>query len=218
MKILYLEDDTDLAATIQEYLESKGFEVIVVYDGKEALSKSYEESFDIFIFDVKVPKLSGFELLKNLRQADIDTPTIFTTSLNSIENLSEGYTCGADDYLKKPFSLEELYLRIQDLLKREYKSIDNIIKIDKNILFDTNAQKVKIGEDIFDLNNKETQLLKLLIKNKNHCVLFDNIFDTVWSFENIHCEQSLRTYIKNLRKVLGKEKIVSIKKQGYMFV
>jgi DNA-binding response OmpR family regulator len=218
MKILYLEDDTDLAATIQEYLESKGFEVIVVYDGKEALAKSYEESFDIFIFDVKVPKLSGFELLKNLRQADIDTPTIFTTSLNSIENLSEGYTCGADDYLKKPFSLEELYLRIQALLKREYKSIDNIIKIDKNILFDTNAQKVKIGEDIFDLNNKETQLLKLLIKNKNHCVLFDNIFDTVWSFENIHSEQSLRTYIKNLRKVLGKEKIVSIKKQGYMFV
>jgi DNA-binding response OmpR family regulator len=218
MKILYLEDDTDLAATIQEYLESRGFEVVVVYDGKEALVKSYEQSFDIFIFDVKVPKLSGFELLKSLREADIDTPTIFTTSLNSIENLSEGYTCGADDYLKKPFSLEELYLRIQALLKREYKSINNIIKINKNMFFDTNAQKIKIKNNIFDLNNKETQLLKLLIKNKNHCVPFDNIFDTVWSFENMHSEQSLRTYIKNLRKIVGKEKIVSIKKQGYMFV
>jgi len=218
MKILYLENDTDLATTIQEYLESKGFEVVVVYDGEEALVKSYEENFDIFIFDVKVPKLSGFELLKNLREADIDTPTIFTTSLNSIEDLSKGYNCGADDYLKKPFSLEELYLRIQALLKREYKSIDNIIKIDDNMFFDTNAQQVKINDDIYDLNNKETKLLKLLIKNRNHCVSFDIIFDTVWSFENIHSEQSLRTYIKNLRKIVGKNRIVSIKKQGYMFV
>lgn len=218
MKILYLEDDTDLAATIEEFLQSKGFDVVVVYDGKEALEKSYEQNFDIFIFDVKVPKLSGFELLANLREANINTPTIFTTSLNSIDDLSQGYTCGADDYLKKPFSLEELYLRIQALLKREYKSIDNIIQIDKDTIFDTNAQQVKINEEIFDLNNKETQLLKLLIKNRSHCVLFDIIFETVWSYEHMHSEQSLRTYIKNLRKIVGKEKIVSIKKQGYMFV
>lgn len=218
MKILYLEDDTDLADTIEEFLEDKGFEVVVVHDGEQALEVSFNKNFDLFIFDIQVPKLNGFELLKNLRAANINTPTIFTTSLNRIEDLSKGYSVGADDYLKKPFLLEELYLRIQALLKREYKSIENIIQIDENIKFDTNLQQVKIDENTFDLNNKECQLLKLLAKNKNHCVSFEIIFETVWSFEDIHSEQSLRTYIKNLRKILGKEKIVSIKKQGYMLV
>lgn len=218
MKILYLEDDTDLADTIAEFLEDKGFEVVVVYDGEEALEASFSKSFDLFIFDIQVPKLNGFELLENLRAANIDTPAIFTTSLYRIEDLSKGYNVGADDYLKKPFLLEELYLRIQALLKREYKSSENIIQIDENIKFDTNLQQVKIDENLFDLNNKESQLLKLLAKNKNHCVTFEMIFETVWSFEDIHSEQSLRTYIKNLRKILGKEKIVSIKKQGYMLV
>jgi DNA-binding response OmpR family regulator len=218
MKILYLEDDTDLAETIEEFLEDKGFEVVVVHDGEEALEISFNKNFDLFIFDIQVPKLNGFELLENLRATNINTPTIFTTSLNRIEDLSKGYSVGADDYLKKPFLLEELYLRIQALLKREYKSIENIIQIDENIKFDTNLQQVKIDENTFDLNNKESQLLKLLAKNKNHCVSFEIIFETVWSFEDIHSEQSLRTYIKNLRKILGKEKIVSIKKQGYMLV
>ena len=218
MRILYLEDDTDLADTIEEFLQDKGFEVVVVHDGNEALEASFNESFDLFIFDIQVPKLNGFELLKSLREANIDTPTIFTTSLSSIEDLSKGYTIGADDYLKKPFLLQELYLRIQALLKREYKSVDNIIKIDNDISLDTNLQQVQIDKKFFDLNNKETQLLKLLTRNKNHCVSFENIFETVWSFEDIHSEQSLRTYIKNLRKIIGKEKIVSIKKQGYMLV
>lgn len=218
MKILYLEDDTDLADTIEEFLEDKGFEVVVVQNGEEALEVSFNRNFDLFIFDIQVPKLNGFELLENLRAANINTPTIFTTSLNRIEDLSKGYSVGADDYLKKPFLLEELYLRIQALLKREYKSVENIIQIDENIKFDTNQQQIKINEESFSLNNKECQLLKLLAKNKKHCVSFEIIFETVWSFEDIHSEQSLRTYIKNLRKILGKEKIVSIKKQGYMLV
>jgi two-component system, OmpR family, response regulator len=216
MKLLYLEDDTDLAETIKEFLEDKGFKVVLVHDGEEALEVSFNENFDLFIFDIQVPKLNGFELLKNLRAANIDTPAIFTTSLNTIEDLSKGYNSGADDYIKKPFLLEELYLRIKALLKREYKSVENIIQIDENIKLDTNLQQVIIDENTFDLNNKETQLLKLLAKNKKHCVSFEIIFETVWSFEDIHSEQSLRTYIKNLRKILGKEKIVSIKKQGYM--
>ena len=218
MKILCLEDDTDLADTIKEFLEDKGFEVSVVYDGESALEVSFENNFDLFILDIQVPRINGFEVLEKLRAANINTPTIFTTSLNTIEDLSKGYSIGADDYLKKPFLLKELYLRIQALLKREYKSVENIIQIDTNISFDTNLQQVKMNGEIFDLNNKESQLLKLLSKNKNHCVSFEIIFETVWSFENIHSEQSLRTYIKNIRKIIGKEKIVSIKKQGYMLV
>lgn len=218
MKILYLEDDIDLAQTIKEFLEENNFEVSLAYDGQEALDFSFMNNFDLFIFDVRVPKINGFELLKSLRDANIQTPTIFTTSLNEIEDLSKGYDCGADDYLKKPFLLEELLLRIKALLKREYQTSNNTIKIEENIIFNTNSQELKIENNLFKLNHKEAQLLKLLLKNRNSCVNFETIFQTVWSFENIHSELSLRSYIKNLRKFFGKERIVSIKKQGYMFV
>ncbi len=218
MKILYLEDDIDLAQTIKEFLEENNFEVSLAYDGQEALDFSFMNNFDLFIFDVRVPKINGFELLKSLRDANIQTPTIFTTSLNEIEDLSKGYDCGADDYLKKPFLLEELLLRIKALLKREYQTSNNTIKIEENIIFNTNSQELKIENNLFKLNYKEAQLLKLLLKNRNSCVSFETIFQTVWSFENIHSELSLRSYIKNLRKFFGKERIVSIKKQGYMFV
>lgn len=217
MKILYLEDDLDLSQTIKEFLEENDFEVTLAYDGQEALEISYKSNFDLFIFDVRVPKINGFELLKNLREANIQTATIFTTSLNEIEDLSKGYDCGADDYLKKPFLLEELLLRIKALLKREYQSVSNIIKIDENIYFDTNLQEVKIKNEVFKLKFKESELLKLLVKNRNFCVTFETIFQTVWSFENIHSDLSLRTYIKSLRKIFGKDRVVSIKKQGYIF-
>lgn len=218
MKILYLEDDLDLSQTIKEFLEENNFEVTLAYDGQEALDFSFQSSFDLFIFDVRVPKINGFELLKNLREANIQTPTIFTTSLNEIEDLSKGYDCGADDYLKKPFLLEELLLRIKALLKREYQAVSNIIKIEEEIYFDTNLQEVKIKDELFKLKYKESELLKLLVKNRNSCVTFETIFQTVWSFENIHSDLSLRTYIKSLRRIFGKDRVVSIKKQGYMFV
>ena len=218
MKILYLEDDLDLSATIEEFLRDEDYEVVAVYDGDEALEVLYKQNFDLLILDVQVPKINGFELLQNLRDANIQTPAIFTTSLNSIEDLSKGYSVGADDYIKKPFLLKELHLRIEALLKREYKSQEYIIKIDKNTTFDINLQQIQIGDKQYILNHKENELLKLLVKNKNSCVLFETIFETVWSYDETHNEQSLRTYIKNLRKIVGKNKIVSIKKQGYIFV
>lgn len=157
-------------------------------------------------------------MLKYLREANINTPTIFTTSLNSIEDLSKGYDLGADDYLRKPFALKELLFRVKALLKREYQMSDNIIKIDDNIKYNTNIQELNNNGDIYTLNQKEHNLLILLIKHKNSCVSFEEIFESVWSFSQTHSPQSLRTYIKNLRKYLGKEKIQSIKKQGYMLV
>lgn len=218
MKILYLEDDFALRQTIQEFLEDQEFEVTVVKDGEEALEILYKQNFDLLLLDVQVPKLDGFKLLELLRESNITTPTIFTTSLNSIDDLSTGYEIGADDYIKKPFELKELLLRIKALLKREYHLENNLIKINDEITFDINTHILSIKNEKHTLNPKETQLLKLLYKNKNSCVTFDMIFETVWSFEEENNYESLRTYIKNLRKLLGKEKIQNIKKQGYMFV
>jgi len=136
MKILYLEDDVALSATIEEFLTDQGYDVVTAFSGNDVLEYSYDEVFDLFIFDVQVPKIDGFELLKSLREAGITTPTIFTTSRSSIDDLTTGYDVGADDYLKKPFELQELLLRVKALIKREYKNTQDIIAIDDTISYD----------------------------------------------------------------------------------
>ncbi|MFZ9659922.1 MAG: response regulator transcription factor [Arcobacteraceae bacterium] len=218
MKILYLEDDFNLAQTVEEFLTSEGFDVVCVHDGDEALELLYKNNFDLLLLDVQVPNINGFEILKLLRDADVKTPAIFTTSRNTIDDLSHGYSVGADDYLKKPFALKELILRIKAILKREYHGTYESIIINNEILFNTNTQCITKNNIKHEINNKESELLKLLLKNKNKCVDFEVIFENVWSYDSTHSEQSLRTYIKNLRKILGKDMILSIKTKGYMLV
>ncbi len=218
MKILYLEDDINLSQTVEEYLLDEGFEVSSAYDGEEALEKIYNAKFDLLILDVNVPKINGFDLLKELRDADIDTPAIFTTSLNGIDDLSDGYLAGADDYVKKPFVLKELLFRIQALLKREYNSKGLFVNLTKNVSFNIDTNELISNGIKILINPKEALLLKLLIKNKNRCVSFEDIYQNVWSYDETPSEMSLRTYIKNLRKYISKENIISIKKVGYKLV
>jgi DNA-binding response OmpR family regulator len=192
--------------------------VICAYNSDEANEVLYNQNFDLLLFDVNVPTVSGFELLKDLRDANVTTPAIFITSLSSVEDLEKGFECGADDYIRKPFALKELLIRINSIIKREYKASNDIININENTTFNTKTQIIKIDNIENSINNKETELLKLLIKNENQIVPFETIYETVWSFNENYSETSLRTYIKNLRKILGKDSIKSIKKQGYMFV
>lgn len=218
MKILYLEDDINLSQTIKEFLSDEGFDVTCVYDGEEALQEIYSSNFDVLLLDVNVPHINGFKLLKELRAAKITTPAIFITSLNGIDDLSMGYHSGADDYIKKPFELKELLLRINALLRREYKTQESIIQIAQNIEFNIHSDELKKDDKTVTLKNKESLLLKLLLKHKNECVGFDEIYQNVWNFDEEHSYMSLRTYIKELRKRLGKERIQSIKKLGYKLV
>lgn len=218
MKILYLEDDLNLSQTVEEYLLEQGFEVVCVYDGVEALEHIYNSNFDFFLLDVSVPKIDGFELLKELREAKINTPAIFITSLNAIDDLSKGYNCGADDYIKKPFVLKELLFRINALLKREYKTKHKLINITQDIEFNMYTNELIKNSQKVALNQKEHLLLKLLLKHKEECVSFEEIYQNVWQFNETHSYMSLRTYIKNLRKHIGKEHILSIKNIGYKLV
>ena len=119
-KILLLEDDLNLSDTVCDYLEEKGFEVICVYDGEEALSSIYENRFDLLLLDVNVPIKNGFQVLKEIRKDGNNTPAIYITSLNSVDSLEQGYSSGCDDYIRKPFELKELLIRIQTILKREF--------------------------------------------------------------------------------------------------
>ena len=165
-----------------------------------------------------VPSINGFKLLKSLRDANIQTPAIFTTSLSGIDNLTNGYDSGADDYIKKPFVLKELLMRTKALLKREFKTSNSELEISDNILFNTHTNELVIDNKLVQIHQKELLLLKLLLKHKNESVSFETIYQNVWSFDETHSEMSIRTYIKNLRKYLGKEKILSIKKVGYTLV
>ena len=119
-KILLLEDDINLSETIEEFLYDEGYEVVCVYDGISAEEKIYEQKFDLLLLDVNVPGINGFELLKKIREEGNETPAIFITSLNSTDDLSSGYESGCDDYIRKPFALKELLLRVQTILKRGF--------------------------------------------------------------------------------------------------
>lgn len=214
-KILLLEDDLNLNETIKEYLEDEGFEVDAAYDSDEAFEKIYENSYDILLLDVMVPGENGFEILKKIEK---EIPTIFITSLNSVEDLEKGYESGCDDYIRKPFALKELKLRVETLLKREFETKDDLVKIDKDLYFDLKNLELYKNKNVVSLKPKEKKLLKLFLKNKNRSISHEQIYNTLWDYEETPSDTSLRTYIKNLRKILGKDKIVSIKKHGYRFI
>ncbi len=217
-RVLLLEDDLSLSQTIIDYLEDEGFEAIPVYDADEAQAIIYEKKFDIFLFDVNVPVLNGFELLKLIRKQNNLTPCIFITSLNSMNNLEEGFSSGCDDYIRKPFALKELLLRVQTILKKEFSKKHTIISFYKDFTFDTRSNELKENKILVDLHYKELKLLKLFLQCEDELVSHNKIYNYLWDYDEQHSNSSLRTYIKNLRKILGKEKIVSLKKLGYRFI
>lgn len=216
-KLLLLEDDLTLSETVIDYFEEQGFDVLPAYDGQEAIELVYENSFDLLLLDVNVPELNGFEVLQKLREEENNTPAIFITSLNSMESLEEGFSSGCDDYIRKPFELKELLLRVQTIIKREYSNKTDVKKICENIEFDLISNELKKDGETVKLNLKELKLLKLFLQHPNELLVHDRIYDNVWEYDEEYSDNSLRTYIKNLRKILGKDKIVSLKKLGYRF-
>lgn len=216
-KILLLEDDLTLNETISDYFVELGFEIISAYDGEEALSYIYESNFDLLLLDINVPNKNGFEVLKEIRDQGNKTPAIYVTSLNSIDSLEKGFNSGCDDYIRKPFELKELFLRVNTILKRELSNRNEIILIDENISYNPISNELKKdGQDI-KLNLKELKLFKLFLQHPNELLSHEKIYDYVWEYDEDYSDNSLRTYIKNLRKILGKDKIVSLKKLGYRF-
>ena len=216
-KILLLEDDLNLSETVAEYFDEQGFEVVCVYDGDDAIASIYENHFDLLLLDVNVPNKNGFDVLKEIRAQNNNVPAIFTTSLNSMNSLEEGYISGCDDYIRKPFELRELLFRVQTILKREFSQKSDVINITENITFNSISNELKNNNEEIKLNLKELKLLKFFLQHPNELLSHDRIYDHVWDYDEEYSDNSLRTYIKNLRKILGKDKIVSLKKLGYRF-
>jgi len=217
-KILLLEDDSNLNDTVTEFLEEQGHEVVSTYDGYEAQEKLYESKYDLLLLDVNTPGINGFDLLAEARAGDVVAPAIFITSLDSVEDLEKGYESGCDDYIRKPFALKELKIRVETLLKRGFfHEPKDLIEISDTISYDINNNELIIDGNEVSLGHKESMLLKLFMKNEGEVIAHERIYKHLWDYDEEPSDTALRTYIKNLRKMIGKERIVSIKKQGYKF-
>ncbi|MCT7578839.1 response regulator transcription factor [Aliarcobacter butzleri] len=216
MKILLLEDDLILNEIIEEYLISQDHEVITAFSGNEAQDYLYSQTFDLLILDVNVPFVSGFELLKELRTQNIKTPTIFITSLNMVEDMQKGFDSGCDDYLKKPFELKELDLRINNIKRLFNITPKELINISKDTFLDIQNLLIIKNNQKIHLAKKECEVLQYLI-NSSKTVSVEELSLNLWAYEDNPNDSTIRTYIKNLRKILGEEKIINIRGVGYRF-
>lgn len=215
MKILLLEDDELLNEIIEEFLISLNYSVVSIYNGQEALERIYEESFQLLILDVNVPSLNGFDLLKSLKRSKIDIPSIFITSLNTNRDLEEGFNAGADDYIKKPFQLSELDLRIRNIKRLRNIDTSGIVQINEFISYNYDTKLLVVNENSFTLSKIESKVLEFFIKNKSKALSIEEISLNNWVYDEMPTATTIRTYIKNLRKMLGKDRIITIKGIGY---
>ena len=216
--VLLLEDDMQLSDTLKHFLSRQGYEVICAYDGLQAQEIVYEKRIDVMLLDVKVPHMDGFAFLKEERAKGNDIPALFITSLNSVEDVEKGFRAGGDDYLRKPFALKELSVRIEALLKRRYATRETRVSIDERLAFDTKEQVLYNGSERVMLKTKERKLLALFLQRPGELLTYEAIFKALWEYDEVPSSGSLRTYIKTLRAVLGKAKIETVKNTGYRFV
>ncbi len=216
LHILLLEDDMILLEIIEEFLLSLGYKVTLALNGQVAEELAYTQKFDLFILDVNVPYVNGFEFLKSLRAVKNETPAIFITSLSDPQDMKEGFAVGADDYIKKPFDLSELELRINNI-KRHFQLDKNTIMIDENIQLDMDNLTIMIVNEEHHLTKKDAEVLAYLVSQHAHVVSLEALGANVWEYEHIPSDATLRTYIKNIRKILGESYITNIKGVGYRF-
>jgi len=212
LKILLAEDDLNLGFVIQDQLKMNGYTVHLATDGKEGLKKFNSDTYHMCIFDVMMPEKDGFSLAKDVRKIDKDVPILFLTAKSQIEDKVEGFKSGGDDYLTKPFSSEELLLRIHALLRRanvEIAEDDHLFEIG-SYTFDTDNYLLKHTNFEKKLTKKEADILKLLCKNKNKVLPRDIVLNSVWGQDDYFVGRSLDVFITKLRKYLKEDESISI--------
>jgi DNA-binding response OmpR family regulator len=208
VKILLVEDDLNLGLIISDHLKSDGYAVSLCNNGVEAMQRFNEDQFHLCIFDVMLPRKDGFTLTRDIRKTNSEIPILFLSARGMTEDKVEGFNAGGDDYLSKPFSIEELQLRIKALLKRVNIKVDE--KEQTNYLlgifvFDTENQTLVSNDQIKTLTKKEVQILKILFKYKNQVVSREVILNAVWGQNDYFIGRSLDVFITKLRKYLRED-------------
>ena len=214
MKILLLEDEYSLRISIEEFLGELGYEVDGFMDGVEAYDAIFDTAYDMLLLDVNVPSLNGFELLKKLRQENKNIPTIFLTSMTDIDDLKEGYKRGCCDYIRKPFDLLELELRIDQAFTGSLEDDTAIVQINNDTSYNIKKRKLMFENKEIILRKAEQDILEVLIKNKNIVVSCEMFQDQVWG-EYVE-PATIRVQLNNLRKKLPEGVIKNRRGLGYI--
>ena len=202
-KILIIEDDPKIVRLLQIELQFEGFEVFFAYDGKEGLSMAKYNSYDLILLDLMMPKMNGIEVCKRVREFS-QIPIIMLTAKDEVSDKVVGFDYGADDYMTKPFSNEELLARIKSLLRRTKKTKEKEDFIFENLKISHTTYEVFRGENELGLSKREFELLDYLVLNKGIVLSRDQILENVWGFEYIGNDNILDLYIKYLRDKLDK--------------
>jgi len=224
-KLLLAEDDPNLGLLLKEYLFIKGYEVTLCENGEIAWEKFNRGEYDFCVLDVMMPKLDGFSLARNIRQVNEEVPILFLTAKSMKQDKIEGFKIGGDDYLTKPFSMEELQLRIDAILRRIQSGVKN--KHEQNEFdfgifhFDHKLQVLNYEESEVKLTSKESDLLKMLAENINDVMERDEALKKIWRESNYFTARSMDVYITKLRKYLKVDPTVEIKNihgKGYRLI
>jgi two-component system, OmpR family, response regulator TrcR len=223
-RILLAEDEPFLAKVVKESLEKKGYEVVLAPDGQKALQLYSSEGFDLCIFDVMMPHKDGFTLAQQIRRADAVTPVMFLTAKADIKDVSAGYASGGNDYLRKPFSLDELFLRVAELLRRSQaappENQDELMV--GSYIFSQRRQELKGPDGVVQkLSHKECGLLLLLLQHKNEVLNRKEALLKLWGDDSFFNTRNMDVYITKLRKKLHKDtsvEILNIRGYGYKLV
>jgi len=224
-KILLVEDDHNLGMLLRDYLSLKGFEIVWEKDGEAGFQSFNKDDFHLCVLDVMLPKMDGFTLAKQILKVNKNNSIIFLTAKSQIEDLQEGFSIGADDYISKPFNSEELLMRINAILRRTYG--DSEIKNEKLVInigkfeFDNQKQLLIDGKNETKLTYKEAKLLELFIENKNQLVERDFALKAIWQDDTYFNARSMDVYISKLRKHLKSDenlKIINLHGEGYKLI
>lgn len=221
--ILFVDDEQQFSAMTKEYLEAKGFKVTLKHNADEGLSSFKSNKYNLCIFDVKMPIKDGFSLAEDVRSLDEDIPIVFLTGQTQKEDRIKGLTIGADDYITKPFSMEELFLRVTVILKRVKRQEKSMpLKFDiGNYSFDSVTRELSLGGELIKLSAIESKLLQLFCENKNGLVKRDFALNRIWQDEDYLKGRSLNVYVSKLRTFLKKDEnieILNVHGEGYRMV
>ena len=223
LKILLCEDDENLGMLLREYLQAKGYATELCADGEAGYKAFLKNKFDICVLDVMMPKKDGFTMAQEIRSSNVDVPIIFLTAKTLKEDILEGFKIGADDYITKPFSMEELVFRIEAIMRRTKgkKSKESTVYHIGQFTFDTQKQLLCIGDEQRKLTTKENELLALLCSHANEILQRDFALKTIWIDDNYFNARSMDVYITKLRKHLKddpKIEIINIHGKGYKLI
>jgi len=220
MRILVVDDEPELVEEIRQTLVGQKYTVDTAFDGEEALDRIYVDPYDLILLDIMLPKKDGLSIVAELRVEKIKTPVLMLTARGTIEDRIKGLDMGADDYLVKPFSMEELLARIRALLRRSNAQATPILKTE-NITLNTATREVLVGNQAICLTPKEFSILEFLLYNSNRAVSRYTIAEHVWGdeFDPMTMSNSIDVHIKNLRRKIGDNKgtvIHTMRGIGYM--